>query len=164
MEDAAQWGLNCGILPTPRVQPVRYYARLMKQAARRQRFHDPQGRIVRCMLAAKLERVDTNGNRIFDVMWNHLHAMDLNHALTAFRQRDEMIERQRRAATRDVESVVDNNPKVRGYEGQFKFAFMLEEPVELNNERIEETAATRVFLADADSGNDANPITRRKPR
>ena len=164
MEDIAQWILDNKLLPPPHVNPVRLLTRNLKQAARRRRFRDPQGRTVRKVLAAKIERLDVNGNRIFDVVWDYLHEMSLDHALTSFSQRDEIIERQRLAATRDVHSFLDNNPSAVGHEGQFQFGFMLEEPTEVVEEKIKETNGRPLPPADQPEEDQAHSLSKKKPR
>jgi len=94
------------------------------------------------MVPAKIERVDSNGNKYFDVVWDYLHGMSLDHALTHFSQRDENIERQRLAATRDVQSALENNPNLVGQDSQFRFAFMLEVPIPVSTETIAETGTS----------------------
>jgi hypothetical protein len=96
-------------------------------AGRNARIGDPQGRKVREMLPVRVEAVDARGNRMFQVAWDHIHEMSLDHALTAFDQRDINIEKQKRSATRDLQSCLENNPNVTGHESQFQFAFMTEE-------------------------------------
>jgi hypothetical protein len=76
---------------------------------------------------------------VMDVVWDYLHEMSADHALSAFSQRDDMIEKQRLAATREVQSFLDNNPNAEGREDQFRFGFMLEEPLPIVVETVEET-------------------------
>jgi hypothetical protein len=59
--------------------------------------------------------------------------------LTHFSQRDETIEKQKRSATRDLASALDNNPNLMNCSEQFKFAFMTEDPVQQIEQRIEES-------------------------
>lgn len=164
MEDMAQWILDNGLLPAPRIDPVRLLTRTLKQAARRMRFRDKQGRRVRKMLAAKIDRIDANGNRIIDVVWDYLHEMSLDHALIAFTQRDEIIEKQKLAATRDVHSVLDNNPNIAGHETQFTFSFMVEEPIEIIEEKIGETSGGVVSPDGQAEPHHASRTSRPKPR
>ena len=110
MEDLADWILDNELLPPPHSSPKRLLTCKLKQAARRRRFKDAQGRTVRKMLAAKYERIDANGNKILDVVWDYLHEMSVDHGLTSFSQRDENIAKQRLSATRDVHSFLENNP------------------------------------------------------
>ena len=118
MEDLSGWILDNGLLPPPKISSKKLLTRMLKQAARRRRFKDPQGRTVRKMLPAKNSMIDENGNMFFEVVWDHLHEMSANHALTSFSQRDENIEKQKLAATRDVHSFLENNPNAQGYENQ----------------------------------------------
>ena len=142
MEDVTRWILDNELLPHPSISPERLLTRKLKQAARRRRFKDSQGRNVRHTLAAKYKRIDKNGNMVFDVVYDYLHEMSADFALTAFAQRNEIIEKQRLAATRDVHSFLDNNPNAEGYESQFQFGFMLEEPVPVVVETIKETSVS----------------------
>ena len=142
MEEVADWIVDNELLPEQKINQRRIITRKLKQAAQRRRFRDPQGRTVRHTLAAKYKRIDGNGNMILDVVWDYLHEMSLDHALTSFSQRDENIEKQRLAATRDVHSVLDNNPNARGYGSQFRFGFMLEEPMPIVVETVEETSVS----------------------
>jgi len=164
MEDVAQWILDNDLLPSPRINPVRLLTRNLKQAARRRRFRDAQGRTVRKVVAAKIDRVDASGNRVFDVVWDYLHEMSLDHALTSFSQRDEIIEKQRLAATRDVHNFLENNPNAAGHEDQFQFAFMLEEPMEIVQESIKETGGWPAAPANQHKEDQPHPISKKKPR
>jgi hypothetical protein len=139
MEDLSDWILANRLLPPPRVNPRQILVRKLKQAARRRRFTDLQGRAVRTMVAAKYERLDENGNMILEVVWDYLHEMSVDHALVSFSQRDENICKQRRSATRDVQSFIDNNPNAKGHEAQFQFGFMLEEPRKVVVETVTQT-------------------------
>jgi hypothetical protein len=112
MEDVVKWCLDEGHLEPPKVDPQRWYTRIFKQLARTRRFRDRQLRNVRELIPAKIERQGSNGQKYFDVVWDYLHEMSLGHALTAFSQRDENIAKQCRAASRDVESDLDNNPNL----------------------------------------------------
>jgi len=160
MEIAAKWILDTGTLPEPRIDPVRLLTRRLKQAARRKRFRDAQGRTVRELIAAKIERVDQNGNLMLDVVWDHLHEMTVHHALTAWSQRDDIIHKQRRSATREVQSFLENNPNAIGHEPQFRFDFMVEEPAEIVEERIGESATPPPPPPEAK----IIPINKRRPR
>ncbi len=153
MESVAAWILENGLLPEPRISPKKLLTRILKQAARRRRFKDPQGRAVRKMLPAKHQMVDENGNLFMDVVWDYLHEMSLDHALTAFQQRDENIDKQKLAATKDLQSCLDNNPNVRGHERQFVFGFLLEAPQQIVVETIAETKPS-----------DTEILSKKKPR
>jgi len=143
MEDVADWIIANDLLPDDsRTTRKRVLTTKLKKAARRHRSKDIQGRTVSTMISAKVERQDEHGQRIIDVVWDYLHTTGNDHALAAFSQRDELIEKQRIAATRNVHSFVDNNPNAKGCESQFlQFAFMLEEPVPMRVETIAETGA-----------------------
>jgi len=112
----------------------------VKKAARAARIRDPQNRKVRAMLPVKVKKTDESGNLLLcEVVWDHIHKMSCDHALLAFEQRDENINKQKRAATRDLESCLENNPNVQGKKQKFLFDFMLEEHEASVVEEIEET-------------------------
>ena len=85
MEDVGQWIEDNQLLPNPRIVAARVHARKLRQAARRSRFQDAQGRKVRTMVPAKVEKVDRHGNKILEVIWDHLHESSLTHLLTHLR-------------------------------------------------------------------------------
>ena len=142
MEDVARHIHDQGLLPTPSVDVVQLHTRKLKQAARRKRINDLKGRKIRPWLAAKIERFTANGQKVFDVVWDHIHEMSIDHALSAFGQRDDVIKKQKRSATRDLQSFLDFNPNAEGHERQFIFDFMDEEPIEAMMETIEESPTT----------------------
>ena len=76
---------------------------------------------------------------MFDIVWDHIHQMSLDHALLSFDQRDENIQKQKRSATRDLNSSLENNPNLEGQGDQFEFEFMTEELAEQVVEVISET-------------------------
>lgn len=78
--------------------------------------------------------------------------MSLDHALTSFSQRDEVITKQKRAASRDLDSCLENNPNVKEHQQLFQFAFMEEEPVAIVEEKISEIAIQSNPLPDNPSG------------
>ena len=164
MENVAKWILDNELLPPPRVHPVRLMTRTLKQAARRRRFRDTQGRTVRQALAVKVKHVDAKRNLFFVVVWDYLHEMSLDHALAACSQRDENIEKQRLAAARDVQSILDNNPNVAQHKGQFKFNFMREEPVVVVHEALEETPVALPTSPEQIEATDVARISKKKPR
>jgi hypothetical protein len=153
MESVTNWIRDNDLLPEPKINPWGIVTRRLRQAARRRRFKDPQGRTVRAMLPAKHQMVDENGNLFMEVVWDYLHKMSLDHALTAFHQRDENIEKQKLSATKDVQSCIDNNPNVKGHEDQFVFGFMVEESRDIVVEKIEETKPS-----------DTELLSKKKPR
>ncbi len=140
MEDVSAWILSTGKLEAPKVDPGKALTRKLKLAARRKRMKDAQGRTVRELVAAKIERVDERGNMVMDVVWDHLHQMSMSHALLVFHQRDELIEKQCQSATRDLQSCLENNPNLAGAAEQFEFAFMRDEVFEPPVEEISESA------------------------
>jgi hypothetical protein len=90
--------------------------------------------------------------------------MSVDHALTSLSQRDAIIEQQRRSATRDVQSFLDNNPSAHGYRSQFVFGFMLEEAAPVIEEEVEETPVVRRSLPEGDEIGAGNPLTKEKPK
>lgn len=133
------WALENGYADLPKPNPRAILKRKLKQTLRAARIHDLQGRKVRQLLPAKVEAVDANGNRVFEVMWDHIHEMSLKHALESFDQRDANINKQEHAASRDLRSCLENNPNVAGHEPQFLFDFMSEESEAQVVEEIQES-------------------------
>jgi hypothetical protein len=158
LEDIGKWIADTKQLPDPKVSPARYHTRNLKNAARRSRSVDPQKRKHRTMVPAKFEKVDAAGNLVFDVIWDFLHEASLTHLLTHFSQRDETIDKQKRSATRDVESALDNNPNLAGCKDQFQFGFMTEEPLPQVQQSIEESETKRPDAPDLDD------LGQKKPR
>jgi hypothetical protein len=154
LEDVAQYVLDNNLYPVRPESPHRVLTRKLKRVARKQRFIDARNRRVRTFIPTKIEAIDENGNRYIEVVWDHLHEMDLHHALAAFDQRDQNITKQRRAATRDVESFLEFNPNAQGHEEQFRFAFMSEEPQPQVEQSLEESPIRST----------AKPRKRQKPR
>jgi transposase InsO family protein len=140
MEEVAAWAIAEDLWEPRPQNPVRQLARELRRVARKMRVEDPQGRKVRAMHAAKHQRVDANGNKVFDVVWDYLFTMSDDHALKSFTQRGENIRKQCDALNRDIESFNDNNPNAEGREIQLKFAFMVEKPVDQAVHAIEESA------------------------
>ena len=123
----------------PKPNPRTILKRELKKTLRAARVTDAQGRKVREMLPVKHEMVDEAGNGIFEVIWDHIHTMSLDHAFSAFDQRDININKQKLAATRDLQSCLENNPHVAGHKEQFQFDFMTEELEVPVVEQVEET-------------------------
>lgn len=165
-EEVTDWIRKNHLLPDPTVDPRRLLTKKIKQAMRRKHIRDAQQRKVRKFIAVKIERLTAGGQRIIDVVWDHLHEMSLDHALTAFQQCDDIITKQRLAATRNLESCLDNNPHVAGYERQFTFGFMLEHRVPQVVEEVSESAIVPLGVpAEADeSENERHPLSSQKPR
>ena len=138
MEDVMEWIWANDLVDKPKVNPKAILTKKLKQAARRKKFRDAQGRTVRELIAAKIEREDARGQKYIDVIWDHIHEMSLSHALTAYTQCDEIIDKQCKSATRNVVSSLENNPNLAGYEDQFVFRFMREAAVEETVEEISE--------------------------
>lgn len=138
-EHFVDWGLTNKVFDLPRVNPVKILIRKAKAAARAARIKDKQGRTVRELLPAKVPlEFDEHGNALlFEVRYDHIHSMSANHALLAFDQRDENIEKQRNSASRDLASFLDNNPNAKGREHQFTFNFQREEAEKQVVQKIE---------------------------
>jgi len=130
MEDVADWMIEEDLWDPPKRGVHGLLTKDLKRVARESRIEDPQGRKVRAMHAAKTERVDANGNKIFDVVWDHLFEMSHDHALKSFFQRHDNIAKQCNALNRDVQSYNDNNPNAEGREIQLEFDFMVNEAAE----------------------------------
>lgn len=144
-DDVVEFALRHGLASLPTVDPKTILKKRFKDAMRRMRMDDPQGRRVRTMLAAKVPNglSDEDGNLLFDLRYDHIHGMSVDHALNAFEQRDSNIAKQRRSASRDLESFLENNPNAEGYEYQFEFDFMKEPEEEQVVETISETGSHR---------------------
>jgi hypothetical protein len=138
-EEFAQWILDNKDWNAPKQRPLSILTKRIRICFRKERMQDKQGRTVRSILPIKTERIDSAGNQIIDVVYDHIHEMDLHHALLAFSQRDQNINRQKRSASRDLQSALDNNPHLRGHADQFEFGFMVEEPAAQLTEQIGET-------------------------
>ncbi|MEM6469230.1 MAG: hypothetical protein AAF802_06640 [Planctomycetota bacterium] len=141
LDDVVEFALANGMADLPTVDPKAILKKRFSEAMRRMRMNDPQGRRVRTMLVAKVPSglVDENGNLLFDLKYDHIHTMSVDHALNAFEQRDNNITKQRKSATRDLESFLENNPNAIGHEYQFEFDFMKEGDEEQVVETISET-------------------------
>ena len=146
-----RWVEMNGLLPNPKSSAAKIHSAKLKQAFRRKRKLDPQNRKVREWLPAKIEDW-SSGQLTMDVVWDKLDEMSLDHALTAFSQRDAGITKQKRAATRDLESCLENNPNLKGYQQLFQFSFMEEEPVAIVEEKISESAIQPNPLPDDPAG------------
>jgi len=144
-DDVVEFALRHGLTDLPTVDPKAVLKKRFKDAMRRIRMDDPQGRRVRTMLAAKVPNglMDENGNLVLDLKYDHIHRMSVDHALNAFEQRDNNITKQRRSASRDLESFLDNNPNASGHEHQFEFDFMKEQEEEQVVEVISATGSRR---------------------
>ena len=143
--DVVEYALQHGLADLPTVDPKAILKKKFKEAMRRLRMKDPQGRTVRTMLAAKVPNglTDEDGNLLFDLKYDHIHRMSVDHALNAFEQRDSNITKQRRSATRDLESFLENNPNAQGQEHQFEFDFMKEQEETQVVKAIAETGTSR---------------------
>src|ERR1043165_7232852 len=97
-EELVDFALEHNLVDKPDVDPKKILLRKARQAAREARIRDRQGRLVREMLPAKVPlKVDENGNILmFEVRYDHIHAMSTDHAFLAFDQRDHNIKRQQR--------------------------------------------------------------------
>lgn len=130
VEAFTDWCLENDRTNLPKVNPKTILHRRIKKALREIRIKDPDGAIVRGMLPAKTPIVDSKGNMVFDVQWDHIHKMSADHALLSFDQRDGNIKKQRRSANRDLSSFLKFNPNAKGHEHAFLFSFMDEDSEE----------------------------------
>lgn len=112
-------------------------ARRLKQCAREMREQDAQKRKVRSMIAAKIPKINDKGEPTSEVVWDHIHGMSWDHAITAFKQRLDNHQRQDRALDRDIGSFNDNNPNAREHKIQKEMLFTYDEPAEQIVEKIE---------------------------
>jgi hypothetical protein len=120
----AKWAHDRGLWKPRTVHPATLLAKDLKKAARESRVTDPQQRKLRAWLPAKIERMDINGNQIFDVVWDHIFEMSAHHALLFLSQQYENIEKQCCSHNRVRSSVVDNNPNCRELQlGLFDYDF-----------------------------------------
>ena len=142
MEDVAAWAIIHERWEAPARSLKRELTRDLKRAAREKRITDPQGRKVRKMCAARIEKVDANGNRVFDVIWDFIHSMSEQHAVLSFEQRHRNIEKQCGALARDARSFNENNPhaSASGIQLMFDFTSATEDAVEQQVEVIQESA------------------------
>lgn len=129
-EDLVEWATKKGLIDMPKINPKKLLIQQAKRAARESRINDKQGRRVREMLPAKIPiEYDEHGNMLmFEVRYDHIHAMSADHALLSFDQRDDNINKQKKSATRDLISFLENNPNAVGREGQFVFDFLADDP------------------------------------
>lgn len=139
MEEVGRYIHEHGLIPTPKVDVVALHVKKLKQAARRKRVEDLKGRKIRPWLAAKIARWTENGQQLLDVVWDHIHEMSLDHAFAVFDQRDEGIKKQKKSATRELQSFLEFNPNAAGHQQEFVFDFMLEEAIPSAPQSIEET-------------------------
>jgi hypothetical protein len=133
------WAVANGLADLPKIDPRKLLVRDLKRAAREIKITDPQQREVREMLPAKVPIVGADGQMFMEVVYDHIHSMSADHALLAFDQRDENIVKQKRSATRDLESFLDNNPNAKGHEHQFVFEFLEHTPEQKPVAKIEES-------------------------
>ena len=108
------WAIAKELVDIPEEDPRDILVRAFKKAAREIKIRDPQDRIVREMLPAKVPCIDENGQMFLAVTYDHIHSMSADHALLVFDQRNENIGKQKRSATRDLQSFLDNNPNAKG--------------------------------------------------
>lgn len=124
MDQVADWVCQQGLWKPRSVRPETILTRELRRAARESRITDPQGRKLRAMLPAKIERLDIHGNRIFDVVWDHVFEMSAHHGLLFLSQQYENIEKQCRSHSRVKSSVADNNPNFQSVQlGLFDYDF-----------------------------------------
>jgi hypothetical protein len=124
MSQVAAWVCQQGLWEPRRISPSTLLTRELKHAARESRITDPQGHRLRAMLPAKLERMDINGNKVFDVVWDHVFEMSAHHGLLFLSQQYENIEKQCRSHNRVKASVLKNNPNFQKVQlGLFDYDF-----------------------------------------
>ena len=140
-KEFARWVYSQQLIPNPKVDLVKIHEQKIKQALRRDRIKDLTGRKINPWVAVKIEKMTANGQKLIEVVVDHLHEMSLDHALTAFGQCDDLISKQRRSATRKLQSFLEFNPNAAGHQRNFVFDFMDEEPVAATMESIEESPA-----------------------
>jgi hypothetical protein len=114
--------------------------RRLKKCARELREVDPQNRKVRSMHAKKIEKIGPDGQRTFEIVWDHIYSMEFHHALASFQQRFENGQRQDRALDRDIASFNDNNENAIGHPIQKEMFAMADEREEQIVEAIEQDA------------------------
>jgi hypothetical protein len=81
MNKVAAWICEQGLWEPRKISPAIILIRELKHAARESRVTDPQGRKLRAMLPAKIERMDIHGYKIFDVVWDWPAPQNLIHML-----------------------------------------------------------------------------------
>jgi hypothetical protein len=106
----AEWAIAQGLWEPRRHNPTRELAKQLARALRTRRVTDPQGRSVRAMHAVRYERVDQNGNRISEAVWDYIFQMSREHAERSFDQRWQHIADKSESLQKDIASFNDNNP------------------------------------------------------
>lgn len=145
MQAVSEWAIAFGLWQPRRRKPTRELARQLARASRAKHITDPQGRSVRAMHAARHERVDENGNRIFDVVWDHIFQMSRDHAEVSFEQRWQQVADEAKSLDRDMKSFNDNSPNAADEPIQktFDFTWELEGPQEQLVEAIPPATARK---------------------
>jgi hypothetical protein len=141
IRDVAAWIDKNEKVPKPKINTIEIHARKLKQAIRKKRIRDLCGRQIQPVVAIKIEKLTAGGQKIFDVVYDYLHEMSLDHALCHFGQKEDNIAKQRRASTRNLQSCLDFNPNVKGHEDKFRFLFILDDSGPAVEESIEESPA-----------------------
>src|SRR5262245_16980343 len=85
LEEFLDWAIEKKLVDLPKVNPKQILRRRAKDALRA-KIRDPQDRIVREVLPAKIPlQVDANGQLLlFEIRYDHIHTMSEDHALLAF--------------------------------------------------------------------------------
>jgi hypothetical protein len=120
---AAGWLLAHGKWQPERRSAKRELKRLLARVAKKQKYRDPQGRVVRKLHAAKYPKVDKHGNRIFETMWDDHLKMTEAHALLSFTQRLDQIAGACKSLKDDSDSFYENNPNAGDTPIQLSFNF-----------------------------------------
>jgi hypothetical protein len=148
VKDVAKFIVENEKIPKPSVDLVALHARKLKHAIRRARIRDLCGRQIQPVVAIKIEKMTAGGQKVFDVIYDYLHQMSLDHALSHFEQKDSNISKQRVASTRNLQSCLDFNPNIKGHEDKFRFLFVMEASGGVVEEVIEESTIQPPKLPD----------------
>ena len=103
VKEFARWIADNKKLPEPVVDIAVLHARRAKNAIRRKRVRDLCGRQIQPVVAIQIEKMTRGGQKVMDVIYDYLHGMSLDHALTHFEQKDKNIGKQRKASTRNLQ-------------------------------------------------------------
>lgn len=140
MESAAEWILFNDLWRPDRRSAKRELKRLLHRFTKSKKYRDEKGRLVRQFHAAKYPKyVDSNGNKVFETMWDEHLRMTEAHALLSFSQRWDQIAGACRSLKNDSESYNDFNPNGQKTAIQltFDFEYLLDTPQEQQVERID---------------------------
>jgi hypothetical protein len=146
----ADWAIESGRWAEKSHDLRKELARKIARTCKRRHFRDNQGRLVREMLPAKFEKTLPDGQKILDVVWDHLHTMSDDHFQVSQRQRHDQWLGMGRAMKQDLESYYDNNPNA-GEPIQLSLLDMLED-------KHTEQVVDVIPIAST------NPVTKKRPR